>query len=132
DRLSMQAAFANGDISLILEPSQNDVRSIEAQTKNFKEVKWVSGTWYHNRFNLQREPFNDPRVRRALQLAIDFSSLQDPVFGEDDWFYCSAVPSVFAEAWDSDRVSGLPGFNPDTKDEDIANAKAMMEAAGFG
>ena len=36
----------------------------------------------------------------------------------------------FAEAWNSDKIRTLPGYNKDTKAKDIAEAQKMMAAAG--
>lgn len=130
DALSLQSSFAKGDVHLMLEPTPTQLKSLEAQTKDFRVEKWVSGTWYHNRFNLQKQPFQDPRVRRAMQLVIDWPKLHDPIFGKGDWFYTAAVPTVFPEGVPSADMAKLPGFNPATKEQDIKDARALMSAAG--
>jgi ABC-type transport system substrate-binding protein len=39
--------------------------------------------------------------------------------------------ALFPEALTSDEISKLPGYNPATKQQDIANAVKLMDAAGY-
>src|SRR5690606_1104892 len=82
-------------------------------------------------FNPNRPGLDNPDVRRAIFLTLDYPALMTTVFGEDFWTpsgpLCSALPGT----WSPAEVLQQPGYNPDTKDEDIAEAKRLMDAAGY-
>jgi ABC-type transport system substrate-binding protein len=72
--------------------------------------------------------FKDERVRQALMLVLDYKAIAEPL--GRGWTYSAITHSQFPEAWTSDEVSKLPGYNPATKQADIAEAVKLMEAAG--
>jgi ABC-type transport system substrate-binding protein len=54
------------------------------------------------------------------------------VYGpEGGWAYQAALNAGFPEAWTPDKVKSLPGYNPDTKVADRAEAHKLMSAAGY-
>ena len=81
--------------------------------------------------NNEHEPFNDPRVRRAIYLAVSkqnliaaISATQEPVF------LTTWMPSVAPYAPSEEELATRPGYRPE-KEEDIAEAKRLMAEAGF-
>ena len=80
-------------------------------------------------FNLQVEPFDDVRVRRAIDLVID----------RDEWAAVTAdlttpakgrwAPPGNAYALSESELSKLPAFNPD-REARITQAKALLAEAG--
>lgn len=87
--------------------------------------------WDYLRTNQTRGQFTDPRVRKALHLVLNRKELGDAGYGEGNWDYTGTLPSGLPGTWTSAEVSKLPGYNPETKDADIAEAIKLMEAAGF-
>ena len=80
--------------------------------------------------NFRRPPFDDVRVRRAMQLSFDRQEaikVLHPLGGDVLCYY----PCVFDWIYDADDYRQLPGYNPDTKEADIAEAKRLMEEAGL-
>ncbi|MFC0225902.1 peptide ABC transporter substrate-binding protein [Serratia aquatilis] len=84
------------------------------------------GTYYYA-FNTQRAPTNDVRVRKALSYAIDRNIIAEKVLGTGEKPAYHFTPDVTA------------GFKPQisllqqhTQEELNAQAKAMMQAAGYG
>ncbi len=76
-------------------------------------------------------PLSDPRVRRAIHLAVDRQSLIDtfaPVW--EPAFVTRWLPSASPFATPQDELLTMPGYRPD-KTEDIATAKALMAEAGY-
>jgi len=71
--------------------------------------------------NTERKPFDDPRVRRAVSLAVDRKRLVDALY------YGSAVPAVHP------MPPGTPGYDASTPlpAADPAKAKALLAEAGF-
>ena len=81
--------------------------------------------------NLRVKPFDDVRVRKAMQLAMDRQEMVkvlSPTGGDVLCYY----PCIFDWIYDADDYRQWPGFNPDTKEADIAEGKRLMEEAGFG
>lgn len=81
------------------------------------------------RFVANRPPFNDPRVRRAVDLVINRKQVIDLVTGGKASI-TGPIPFSLAE-WSltQDEMSKTPGFRAD-KEADIAEAKKLLAAAG--
>lgn len=81
--------------------------------------------------NNSKEPFNDPRVRRAIHLAVDRQALIDtfaPVW--EPAFVTRWLPSASPYATPQEELLTMPGYRPD-KTEDIAEAKRLLTEAGY-
>ena len=81
-------------------------------------------------FNTRKKPFDDPRVRRAIHLAV---SRQDLIkaFQTQEWINVTRwTPHGDKYALSSDEIAKLPGYRADKKD-DIAEAKKLLEQAGY-
>ena len=92
--------------------------------------KTLSAT-YDIDLNNTREPFTDPRVRRAFHLAADRSQFQN-AWGQEGGLLMTAVPQFFSAFGRSqEEILEVPGYRQ-PKDDDIAEAKKLMEAAGHG
>ena len=91
----------------------------------------VSG-WIGTRFKTYCAPFDDPRVRRALHLAIDRREVVD-VIGSGSWVKVGPVGSAI-QFWalPQEEIEGLPGYrtDPAERTQDITEARQLYEAAG--
>lgn len=91
----------------------------------------VSG-WIGTRFKTYCEPFNDWRVRRALDLAIDRQEVVD-VIGSGAWVKVGPVgKAVPLWALPDEELDATPGYRTAAaeRDEDIQEARQLYEAAG--
>jgi len=82
--------------------------------------------------HMNKPPFDDPRMRRALFLAIDRQELADIVYCREPWG-CFGSPGTFLpyNPYESpEALANVPGYRQ-PKDQDIAEAKALMAEAGY-
>lgn len=81
-------------------------------------------------FNNTKEPFNDPRVRRAIHLAVSRQNLI-AAFGTQEQINLTRwIPYGDPYATPPEEIAQLPGYRAD-KTEDVATAKQLLADAGF-
>lgn len=129
DRASALSAFINGDIHVFTSYLAHEQTAIKGVRGDTLFYSYPGPTWDHFRFNVERKPFTDVRVRKAFQLAIDYKALGDA--GDPGWTFTGSLHSSFPEAWKPEKIGQQPGFNPATKKQDIEEAQKLLEAAGF-
>ncbi|MFI7077494.1 MULTISPECIES: ABC transporter substrate-binding protein [unclassified Micromonospora] len=105
------------DVTYSLPPDQL------SQVRGFDDVTVESGpsaTFYVIWLNNARKPLDDPKVRQALWHAVDFSSIQENLFGESAVLAQAPVPQpVFGAAQ-------LPGYTYDPQ-----RARQLLAEAGY-
>ena len=117
---------------LMLKSGQLDIGSLEAMQferqvepeffERFRDIEEISHSYTYLGFNLRLEKFKDPRVRRALSLAIDRKALVDILF------------LGHGRVCTGPFLPGGPSFNAEVKapTPDLEEAKRLLEAAGYG
>jgi oligopeptide transport system substrate-binding protein len=78
--------------------------------------------------NHQRAELRDPRVRQALSMALDRTTITEKVLGSGERPALSLVPPGTTDYPDP----ALPGWHDASMQARRAEAKALMQAAGFG
>ncbi len=92
--------------------------------------KVLNATYDVNMHN-EHEYFKDQRVRKAIHLAANRQQFQ-AAWGKEAGLLMTAVPQFMTQyGLTQDEILALPGFRPD-KSEDLAEAKRLLESAGFG
>ncbi|NBT95049.1 MAG: hypothetical protein EBT47_08635 [Chloroflexi bacterium] len=81
-------------------------------------------------FNTKRGPLADPRVRRAIHLAVSRQDLITAFETQEMINLTRWIPYGNPLATPSDEISRLPGYRANKKD-DIAEAKKLMAEAGY-
>jgi len=113
------AALETGEVDAMVPVPVNSVDRLR-QHKDLVIVAKPVITMVYIGFNLSKEPFNDPRVRQALSMAIDRKSIVDKILGG------------FATLADSPMAKGTFGYAPSpTYPYDPARAKALLASAGW-
>ncbi|MDE0140441.1 MAG: ABC transporter substrate-binding protein [Caldilineaceae bacterium] len=81
--------------------------------------------------NNRESPFDDPRVRKAIHLAVSKQNLA-AAFGTQELINITRwVPQGDPYATTPEELSTMPGYRAD-KDEDIATAQQLLADAGYG
>ena len=79
DRSSQQAALRSGRIDLIRGLTQQQAETLQ---KTNPELVYFNYPWHQLTItpDLQQKPFNDIRVRKAMQMAIDMEAINDALY----------------------------------------------------
>ncbi len=80
--------------------------------------------------NTKQKPFDDPRVRRALHLALSRQTVIDAYKSQEQVVLTRWVQHGSEFATPTAELVKLPGYRPD-KTQDIIDAKKLLADAGF-
>ncbi len=80
--------------------------------------------------NTKKKPFDDPRVRRALFLALSRQGLSQAFATQEQIRLTRWIPYGSDFATPPDKLAMLPGYRAD-KTQDIMDAKKLLADAGF-
>ncbi len=130
DAGAAQAAFISGQTNIQAAPSPDVIALMKKGRPDSNLYTWVDQNWQHIRMSVEYAPFKDFRVRKALHLTGDYKAMAEGYYG-DGWSYQASLNPMFPEAWSPEKVKSLPGYNPDTKEKDRAEAGRLLAAAGF-
>ena len=128
DKGALIAGFISRQFATFQEATPQDAQTIKAARPDALLYNTAGNRWFYIWPNAKFEAAKDFRVRKAIQLTINYEDFS--AYYGDGWAYTGALFSGFAEAWQPDKIKSLPGFNPGTKAKDIAEAQKMMAAAG--
>lgn len=128
--ISSEAADVNrykaGEIDIVYTVPVNQFAQLKKTMGGELRVAPQLSTYYYQ-FNTTRAPFNDPRVRRALNMALDKDIIAQKVMGQGQ-----------REAWviSQPDIGGVtlraPDYSSWPRDKRIAEAKKLLADAGFG
>jgi oligopeptide transport system substrate-binding protein len=106
---------------------------IAEKKKDFRRADHLSVYWYE--LNTRRPPLDDPRVRKALDLAIDKRQLIDKVTRSGQTPATHYVPDFtgdgYAERAAADKAAGADPFVGTDHEFDPVRARALLKEAGF-
>lgn len=117
------SAYQTGEVLFIKDVPTEEISSLEGNAEF--HVEPIIGTYYLS-LNTQREPFNDPKVRKALSLAID----REYVAGTLMQGTYSAASNFMGPGWiDTDGSQFIDNANGGKPYIDTANHEANVEEA---
>ncbi len=134
DSNAAYSAYQNGDLAMIKDVPTEEIPSLEGSSEFYIDA--IMGTYYVS-FNTQKEPFNDPKVREALSLAIDRDYVAGTIM---QGTYTPATnfvgPGVSDEAPGSSFEEVTKSkygdhFDVTAYDADLEKAKALLAEAGY-
>ncbi|HUO86366.1 MAG TPA: ABC transporter substrate-binding protein [Thermoanaerobaculia bacterium] len=120
DQTAQLTQLLNGQLDFVIQLSPDDASKIEKAPGVELVSYWTRG-YISIGWNVRSEPFSDPRVRRAMTLAIDRDTLVEAIWGDLARPIASPIPPD-TWAW-SEEVSPLP-YAPD-------EARRLLAAAGW-
>jgi oligopeptide transport system substrate-binding protein len=127
--ISSEAADVNrykaGEIDIVYTVPINQFAQLKKTMGEQVNVSPQLATYYYE-FNTTKPPFNDPRVRLALNMALDKDIIAEKVLGQGQ-----------RPAWliSQPDIGGVKLHNPDyaswPRDKRIAEAKRLLSEAGY-
>ncbi len=88
--------------------------------------------WINTRLLVDRPPYNDIRVRRAIHLALDRQQMIDAMFAGSGHMQGPLSPVLSRWALPPEELATLPGYRTERslREQDIRDARQMYVAAG--
>jgi ABC-type transport system substrate-binding protein len=127
DNASAYAAFLANQLDM-LPITARQAEEVESRRSDADIVTFPFRRRDFTLLNVRTYP--DPRVWEAFHHLIDYQVMVEDIYlGNAD--YTGVVPPTFGQAMTSDQIKQLPGYNPDTRDQDIATAFQLLNAAGY-
>ena len=129
------SAYQAGEVSMIKTLPTEEIPTLR-KTEDF-QLGSTMGTYYIS-FQTQKEPFNNPDVRKALSLAIDrdyvANTVMQGIYAPATNFVGPGISDVengssFEEV--TRKNNGGDFFNVGDHDADIAKAKELLAKAGY-
>ena len=114
------AQLRSGEMDYVVIPPANVAAVEKASNVKVEDTPYIG--FYHLSFNYEHPLFRDPKVRRALIMAIDRPQIIDTVMKGQAEAGLTPIPPIFEWAFD-DSLEPLP-YDPD-------QAKAMLAEAGW-
>lgn len=104
-----------------LTPLQHDRQIDDSFKEHYNIISESSKSYTYLGFNLKKEPFNNPKLREAINLAIDKQELVDILF------------FGHGELCNGPFLKGSIGFNETVtaKKQDLKKAKELLKELGF-
>lgn len=132
DSNAAYSAYTSGEVDMIKDVPTEEIPSLQGN-EDF-HVEPIIGTYYVS-LNLQKEYFQDARVRKALSLAIDRNYVANTLMQGT----YSPASSIVGPGWlDTDGSSfaenangGTPYIDNDNFDANLEEAKKLLEEAGY-
>jgi ABC-type transport system substrate-binding protein len=129
DRASTLAAYISNQISYVSGILPEEEQQLKSSAKDSQFFVTPGPTWDMFSFNVENPLFKDKRVLKAFSLALNYQELADPL--AKGWIAGAVTHSMFPESLGPEAILKLPGWNLATKQQDIAEAVKMMDAAGY-
>ena len=115
-------ALQSGQVDVVMDVSTADVASLE-ENKNVTVYTGDSLIAYHLHMNCERAPFDNEKVRQAINYAVDTQAIIDACF---DGVGASIMDSFIPKMSLAQEVEERP------YSYDVDKAKQLLEEAGYG
>jgi peptide/nickel transport system substrate-binding protein len=120
DQATSVLSIQKGDIDMLTDPRPDDAKALAKQT-GITVLEQPSNNVSYVAMHVEKKPFGDVRVRRAVAYAIDVATMAKSLYSSG---------AVVANNW---TPPGMLGENPavTTYPHDPVKARALLAAAGF-
>ena len=122
-------AYESGDLDVLHNVPLQEVERLKKDDPTFS-IRPKVGTYYYN-FNLEKKPFDDVRVRKALTLAIDRKAITERVTRSGEVPATGFTPPGLHDSEGKDFRATNGDFGIDPNAAKVEEAKALLAEAGF-
>lgn len=126
------SAYQTGEVLFIKDVPSEEIPSLEGNEEFY--VDPIIGTYYLS-LNTQREPFNDPKVRKALSLAIDreyvANTLMQGTYSPASNFMGPGWIDTDGSQFIDNANGGQPYIDTTNHEANVEEAKRLLEEAGY-
>jgi ABC-type transport system substrate-binding protein len=91
DRAAQVSAFIAKQLAMLGGIRSAEKPVFDSQRKDARFVEHTGLNWWHLRFNTRRQPWSDPRARKAIALVIDKEELARARYGTMKWALLTAA-----------------------------------------
>jgi peptide/nickel transport system substrate-binding protein len=131
DNATIAAAFSAGEADIWVGHDQREADPILKTNPKAVSEPYLLDEVFGLMFNLNRPPFADLRVRRALHLALDRQDAIKAVnFGDGVISGPIVVQGKTGWSWPADQLQQQPGFRQ-PKSQDLVQARSLLAEAGY-
>ena len=127
DRAAVQKRFRAGEIDIAKDFASEQFDFLKKELPDETSVAPYLGIYYYT-INNTKPPFDDPRVRNALSMAIDREAITDKVLKTGELPAYSFVPPGTGNYGDPAYVDWMD----EAQEQRVEGAKALMAEAGYG
>jgi len=128
------AALLTGQVDYAYGLGADTRADVEKQPAKFTTVTYGIPSVVGAYINFTHKPLDDVRVRQAMNLVLDRCVLKKTIAAIREMQYGMWMPSsdvVHAQAYREATLNHTPGYYCPTRQEDIAQAKALLSQAGY-
>ena len=126
------SAYQTGEVLFIKDVPTEEIPSLEGNAEF--HVEPIIGTYYLS-LNTEREPFNDPKVRKALSLAIDreyvANTLMQGTYSPASNFMGPGWIDTDGSQFIDNANGGQPYIDTTKHEANVEEAKRLLEEAGY-
>jgi peptide/nickel transport system substrate-binding protein len=131
DDAGMLAAFIAQQLDLLTVDGRQ-VPLVKQAVPDAQVYKFMADYGNSLYFDITKAPYSDIRVRRAMHLVLDRNAMLETITGNEGTINPPGVSGMKdGYALTRDELLKLPGYNPATKQQDIAEAKRLLAEAGY-
>ncbi len=131
ERQARMAAFVTRRYDILTVSDKAQYKAAVAQVPGTVGEGFPTSHGYAIYLRVDKPPFNDIRVRRAIHLALNRQDMVKALSFGVGKINPPGVSAVSAWAIPQDELLKLPGYRL-PKDKDIAEAKRLLKEAGYG
>lgn len=128
DSSSAVAALLSGDVDTC-RVSGPQVAQVQGASGNVELAQAPFRA--HDVYFINADRFPDERVWKAMHNLFDYQGTMDAVRGVGSWDYSGPLDRALQGTYKPEEIRQMPGYNPDTRDADVAEGLKLLEAAGY-
>ena len=131
DEATALAAMRTGKIDILYGMSNQDGINMAATNKEIVQIPIEGTNTLAIEMRVDKPPFNDIRVREAMQEAINLPEIASTIYGGNCSPYPSSMTSMYLTGWGLGLYPTWPQDLKDTYDFNPTGAEALLAAAGI-